>query len=404
MGDLVLSNARVLDGRGGIAERATVSVAGGRVAEVLPDADAKEGGSGLEVVDLSGKTLMPALVDAHVHLSSYPTLPTLLRGEEPRTDALRYFELANFARDLLEMGVLTVRDVGSEGDHALHLRQAIRLGLCPGPRILTCARIVSATSPGCRIFGDMYRPADGPDEVRKAVREQLAAGADFIKIMATGARSVVLEDPETAQFIREEVATVVEEAHRMGKRVAAHAEGLEGARLAIEEGVDTVEHGLSLHRAPELLEKMVENGQTLVPTLSTFHDVSEDHAVKYPCALVEQAERQREEAYLTLAAAKAAGVRIAMGFDSYPLGQNARELIRMIDGGLTPMEGIVAATSNAAAAIGLGDVGTVVPGAVADLLVLEGDPLSEPAILLDADRIRFVVQGGEIIAAALRRR
>ena len=374
------------------------------MAEVLPDADTTEGGPGLKVVDLCGKTLMPALVAAHVHLSSYPTLPTLLRGEEPRTDALRYFELANFARDLLEMGVLTVRDVGSEGDHALHLRQAIRLGLCPGPRILTCARIVSATSPGCRIFGDMYRPADGPDEVRKAVREQLAAGADFIKIMATGARSVVLEDPETAQFAREEVATVVEEAHRMGKRVAAHAEGLEGARLAIEEGVDTVEHGLSLHRAPDLLERMVENGQTLVPTLSTFHDVSEDHAVKYPCALVEQAERQREEAYLTLAAAKASGVRIAMGFDSYPLGQNARELIRMIDGGLTPMEGIVAATSNAASAIGLEDVGTVVPGAVADLLVLDGDPLSDPSILLDADRIRLVLQGGEIIAAALRRR
>ena len=402
MGDLVLSNARVLDGRGGIAERAMVRVTRGRVAEVARGADAKMGGPG--DIDLTGMTLMPALVDAHVHLSSYPTLPTLLRGEEPRTDALRYFELANFARDLLEMGVLTVRDVGSEGDHALYLRQAIRLGLCPGPRILTCARIVSATSPGCRIFGDMYRPADGPDEVRKAVREQLAAGADFIKIMATGARSVVLEDPEPAQFIREEVATVVEEAHRMGKRVAAHAEGLEGARLAIEEGVDTVEHGLSLHRAPELLERMVENGQTLVPTLSTFHDVSEDHAVKYPCALVEQAERQREEAYLTLAAAKASGVRIAMGFDSYPLGRNARELIRMIDGGLTPMEGIVAATSNAASALGLEDVGTVVPGAVADLLVLDGDPLSDPSILLGADRIRLVVQGGEIIAAAPRRR
>jgi imidazolonepropionase-like amidohydrolase len=399
MGDLVLSNARVLDGRGGIAERATVRLSGGRVAEVARGVDAKPGGP--EVVDLSGMTLMPALVDAHVHLSSYPTLPPLLRGEEPRADALRYFELANFARDLLRMGVLTVRDVGSEGGHALHLRQAVRLGLCPGPRILTCARIVSATSPGCRIFGDMYRPADGPDEVRKAAREQLAAGADFVKVMATGARSVVLEDPETAQLTREEVRAVVEEAHRLGKKVAAHAEGLEGSRLAIEEGVDTVEHGLSLHREPALLQKMAENGQTLVPTLSTFHDVSEDHAEKYPCALVGQAERQREEAYETLAAAKAAGVRIAMGFDSYPLGQNARELIRMIDGGLTPMEGIVAATSNAAAALGLGDdVGAVVPGAVADLVVLDGDPLSEPAVLLDADRIRFVVQGGEILAAA----
>jgi imidazolonepropionase-like amidohydrolase len=250
----------------------------------------------------------------------------------------------------------------------------------------------------------MYRPADGPEEVRKAAREQLAAGADFVKVMATGARSVVLENPETAQLTREEVRAVVEEAHRLGHRVAAHAEGLEGARLAIEEGVDTVEHGLSLHREPALLEKMAENGQTLVPTLSTFHDVSEDHAEKYPCALVGQAERQREEAYETLAAARAAGVRIAMGFDSYPLGQNARELIRMVDGGLTPMEGIVAATSNAAEALGLGDVGAVVPGAAADLLVLDGDPLTDPAVLLDADRIRLVVQGGEILAAAPRRR
>src|SRR5215212_678727 len=353
MGDLVLSNARLLDGRGGTLERATVHVSAGRVAEVLPGTAAKKGGPGLEVVDLSGGMLMPALVDAHVHLSSYPTLPPPLRGEEPRTPALRYFELANFARDLVSMGVLTVRDVGSEGDHALHLRQAVRHRLCPGPRILTCARIVFATSPGCRIFGTMYRPADGPYEVRKAAREQLAAGADFVKVMATGARSVVLERPDTAQLTRGEVRAVVDEAYCLGHRVAAHAEGLEGSRVAIEEGVDTIEHGLCLHRELALLEKMTENDQTLVPTLSTFHDVSEDHAEKYPCALVEQAHRQREEAYNTLVAARTAGVRIAMGFDSYPLGQNARELIRMVDGGLAPMEGIVAATSGSAAALGL---------------------------------------------------
>ena len=241
----------------------------------------------------------------------------------------------------------------------------------------------------------MYRPADGRDEVRKAAREQFASGADFVKVMATGARSVVLEDPEPAQLTREEVRTVVEEAHRLGRRVAAHAEGLGGARVAVEEGVDTIEHGLSLHRAPGLLDRMAESGQTLVPTLSTFHDVSEDHAEKYPCTLVEQAERQREDAYLTLGAARVAGVRIAMGFDSYPLGQNARELVRMVEGGLTSMEGIVAATSNAAAALGLDDLGEIRPGAVADLLVLEDDPLDDPTTLLDPDRIHLVVQAGE---------
>lgn len=395
MGDLVLANARLVDGEGGTVPRATVRISGGRVVEVGPGADV-EPRAGLEVIDVAGRTLMPALVDAHVHLSSYEMLPPPLRGEEPRSPALRYFELANSARDLVEMGILTVRDVGSMDGHALDLRQAIGLGLCPGPRVLTCARIVSATSPGCRIFTTMYRPADGCDEVRKAVREQLMMGADFVKVMATGARSVALENPEAAQFAREEIRTVVEEAHRMGVRVAAHAEGLEGARIAVEEKVDTIEHGLSLHRAPELLERMAARGQTLVPTLSTFHDVSEDHAEKYPCVLVDQAKHQREEAYRTLAAARSAGVRIAMGFDSYPLGQNARELVRMAAGGLTTMEALIAATSGAATALGFDDVGRIKPGAVADVLVVDGDPVSDPSILLDGDdRIDLVLQAGE---------
>ena len=293
MDSTLLKNARIIDGMGGEIGKANLLLREGRIAEVI-----KDGASpGAEEVDLAGKTVMPALVDAHVHLSSYPTLPPLLRGEEPRTPALRYFELAApHHHEDEERHVFPRVLAGGAAAAYLLLRQAIRHGLCPGPRILTCARIVSATSPGCRIFGTMYRPADGPDEARKAAREQLAAGADFVKIMATGARSVVLEDPEKAQLTREEVRAVVDEAHRLGHRVAAHAEGLEGSRLAIEEGVDTVEHGLSLHREPALLEKMAENGQTLVPTLSTFHDVSEDHAEKYPCALVGQAKRQREEA------------------------------------------------------------------------------------------------------------
>jgi imidazolonepropionase-like amidohydrolase len=394
---LLLTNARVLDGTGGISERATVRIAEGRIAEVGAGVDVSSQ-PGLDVLDLAGLTVMPALVDAHVHLSAYETLPPPKRGEEPRTPALRYFELVKEASALVGAGVLTVRDVGSFDDHALHLRQAVRLGLADGPRILTCARIVSATSPGCRIFTTMYRPADGADDARKAAREQIAAGADFVKVMATGARSVMLEDPEPAQLTAAELEAIVDEAHRLGKRVAAHAEGLAGARLAIEAGVDTIEHGLSLHREPELLERMVAAGQVLVPTLSTFHDVSEDHAEKYPCALVEQAKRQREEAYLTLVSARDGGVTLAMGFDSYPLGRNALELVRMAEGGLTAMEAIVAATSGAATACGLaGEVGVVAPGAYADLLVVDADPVAEPRALLDEDRLELVLQGGAIV-------
>ena len=267
-----------------------------------------------------------------------------------------------------------------------------------GPRILTCARIVSATAPGGVIFGSMYREADGPDDMRKAVREQIRRGADFIKIMSTGARSVVFEDPEPAQVTREELAAVVDEAHRMGRRVAAHAEGLGGARFAIEEGVDTIEHGLSLHRAPELLEAMASKGIVLVPTLTTFHDVAAINADHYPDVLVEQAKRQRDDAYLTLVAAHAAGVPLALGFDSWPPGSDALELVRMVEGGIPVMDAIVAATRGGAAACGLDDLGVVAPGAIADLIVVDGDPLADVSILADPARIHLVLQGGTAVA------
>ena len=198
---------------------------------------------------------------------------------------------------------------------------------------------MSATSPGGRTFGTMYREADGPWEMRQAVREQLSRGADFVKVMTTGARSIERENPEPAQMTREELHAVVDEAHRLGLRVAAHAEGLEGTRMAIEEGVDTIEHGLSLHRDPALLELMAERGAVLVPTLTTFHDLAERFAPEFAPALVDQAKRQLDEAYLTLNAARDAGVLLAMGFDTGPPGANAAELVRMVDGGLSAPRG-----------------------------------------------------------------
>jgi imidazolonepropionase-like amidohydrolase len=401
---LYLTNARLVDGRGASArEAAAVLVEDGRIARVGPSGDAAP--EGATTVDLAGRTLLPGLIDAHVHVTAFD-LPVPLKGEERIASEVKHHFIAAGLRTMLRMGITTVRDVGAFGDDLLHARRAIALGALEGPRVLACGRIISATSPGGAHFAGMYREADGPDEMRKATREQLRRGADFVKLMTTGARSVLLEDPEPAQMTRAEVATVVEEAHRMGFRVAAHCEGLEGTRLAIEEGVDTIEHGLELHREPALLERLAESARILVPTLSCFFDLSETHACLWAPRLVELAKRQREEAHRTVEAAHAAGVRMAMGFDSMPHGRSALELVRMHDAGLTALEAMAAATSVAAAACGLdGEVGTIEPGKRADLLVVDGDPLADPRVLLDAERIWLVVQSGRTAAGtALERR
>jgi len=416
-GHMLLTNARVIDGTGGPPhERASVRIEDGRIAELSPatpaspaSAASPDGSPPDGDLDLGGRTLMPGLIDAHAHLSSDVSRspgfgpPPPLKGELPRPRELGYFVLAKTARVLLAAGITTVRDVGSYDDEAIVLREAVRLGLVEGPRILSCGRIISATAPGGAIFKTMYREADGPDDMRKAVREQLRRGADFIKLMATGARSVLAEDPEPVQMTAAELGAIVEEAHRLGVRVAAHVEGLAGARIAVEAGVDTIEHGLSLHREPGLLDAMARNGIVLVPTLSTFHDLAERFTEDFAPALVEQAKRQLEEAYLTLAAARSAGVTLAMGHDSGPPGENAIELVRMVSGALTALEGIAAATQGSARALGLPDVGTITPGAVADLLVIDGDPLADVGVLCRPECIAMVIQRGQVAAGATPR-
>jgi len=400
--DIVLWNASIIDSRDRRpVERRRVSLSGGRIVEVGPAVGAPPPGA----VDLAGRFVLPGLIDAHIHLADDPkmlekaALPQPLQGEEPRPRELVYFALANAARAFLRAGVTSIRDVGCYDDNAIVLREAIRLGLTEGPRILACGRIISATAPGGRIFTTMYDEADGPWEMRSSVRRQLRRGADYIKVMAGGARSVDREDPEPAQLTREEMDALVDEAHRLGLRVAAHAEGLGAVRLAADAGVDTVEHGLSLHRAPELLDHMARHGIVLVPTLSTFHDVGERFAEVFAPRLVEQAKRQREEAYRTLIAARAAGVTLAMGFDSGPPGADALELVRMVDGGLTPHEGISAATAGSARALGLADVGTIEAGKAADLVVWNSNPLADIRTVTRPEEIWMVVAGGRVAVA-----
>jgi len=397
----VLWKVRLLDLEAGIAtERRALTIDNGRISAI----DDAAGELPPEARDFDGATVLPGLIDAHCHVLSSTERspgfgpPPLLHGEAPRPAALGHYILAAAGKRIVQSGFTTVRDVGSHDDEASALKLAVDLGIVPGPRILTCGRIVSATAPGGVIFGSMYREADGPWEMRKAVREQIRRGADYIKFMATGARSVLAEDPEPAQMTLEEMTAIVDEAHRMGRRVAAHAEGLAGTRWAIEAGADTIEHGLSLHRDPGLLDAMAARGTILVPTLSTFHDLAERLSSDFAAPLVEQAKRQLEESLRTVAAARAAGVILALGYDSGPPGASANELLRLTEAGLSPTEALRAATIGGAAALGSSDLGRVSVGATADLVVVNGRPDVDLGLLTQPSSIVEVMRSGVVVS------
>jgi imidazolonepropionase-like amidohydrolase len=401
---LWLANVRIIDGTGAPPhEPGWVHVRDGRIEAIGPGVEAPP--EDALTLDCEFRTLLPGLIDAHAHV--YPTPPVPAPGAERLLSGTRGHLLAADLREALRMGITTIRDVGSYGDEVVEARQAMRLGAFRGPRLLTCGRIVSATSPGGRFFPGMYREADGPDDVRRAVREQLRMGADFIKVMTTGARSVELEDPDPAQLTRAEIAALVEESHRLGYRVAAHAEGMAGTEIAIEDGIDTIEHGMYLNQRPDLLARMADRGQVLVPTLSSFYAVAglDDRGGEPPptwtAPLVDLARTNIEEAERTLVAARAAGVPIALGHDWHPLSGAVVELERMIHHGLPVREALVAATATAARALGIGDlVGTVETGKLADLLIVDGDPLADPGVLGRRQAIWLVVQLGEPVAGA----
>ena len=398
-----LTNARLFDGTGlEVHEEAAILVEDGVIRRVTSASQPCP--EGARAIDLGGRMLLPGLIDAHTHASGHP--PATLRGAEEVLPGTAAHFLQAELRDRLRLGVTTIRVVGSQGHRPQEARQAMRYGAFRGPRVLTCGKIVSATAPGGRFYGDMYREADGPDDVRRAVREQIRAGADFIKVMTTGARSNEMEDPDPLQFTDAEFAALVEESHRMGYKVAAHAEGLDGCEAAITHGMDTIEHGMYLNQRPDLLELMAKNGQFLVPTLSGYYwmagmgqAVDPNDAVldlEMPPMLVELANLNLEQGALTMRAAKKAGVKIALGSDADTVGL---EVLRMIHHGLTPSEVLLAATGGAAAALGLDEhVGTIEEGKLADLLIVDGDALSEPELLGDPSRIWLVLQLGAPVA------
>ncbi|HWE14123.1 MAG TPA: amidohydrolase family protein [Solirubrobacteraceae bacterium] len=409
-GRLWLTNLRLVDGTGAaVRERAGVLVSEGVVERVGDAADAAPDGA--RVLDLGGRMMIPGLINIHVHAQAREPQPE--HGAEPILAGTPAHFLQAGLRDTLRMGVTTLRNVGGQSRQPQEARQAMRYGAFRGPRLLTCGSIISATAPGGRFYGAMYREADGPDEIRKAVREQLREGADFIKVMTTGARSNELEDPEPTQLTEGELAVLVEEAHRMGAKVAAHAEGLDGTAAAIEHGMDTIEHGMYLHQRPDLLERMAARGQVLVPTLSGYYWMAGLGEVIDPTraaaspemlpSLVALAQHNLEQGTRSMRAAREAGVEIALGSDRDGLRGNdtALELVRMVHHGLSPAEALRSATAIGSGAIGLQDyLGTVQPGRLADLVVIDGDLLRQPELLLDPRRVWLVLQLGEAVGGA----
>ncbi len=402
-GLMALVGAGVIDDSGAgrrTDEPRTILVRDGRVEALIADKDGLPDGTTVE--DVAGMTILPGLIDAHIHVSMLGDAgrgPQPAKGAEPIRPGVEAHLVGRTLRDLLGFGVTTIRDVGAHGDALLDARQAVRYGAFAGPRMLLSGRIVSATAPGARFFPDMYREADGADDIRRAVREQIRAGADFVKVMSTGARSVELENPLPAQVTEAEMGAFVEEAHRLTYRTAAHCEGLDGTALAIAAGVDTIEHGFHLHERPDLLERMAERGTVLVPTLDFLHHVAESEA--WTPELERQGIANLDHAHRTLDAARAAGVTIAVGSDGVTADGVARELGRLVEHGLGGPEALTAATTGGAAALGIASVvGSIRPGQWADLVVVDGNPLDDVALLGRRDRIRLVLHNGVRIGGA----
>lgn len=357
-----------------------------------------EGKSCVEI-DLAGKFILPGLIDCHVHIACECFPDSVLNGPLGWTTLV----MLRHAQNTLAAGITTIRDVGGRHHLEFSLRKAVEAGLFAAPRMSLAGKLLSITSTGNEWYEGMYREADGVDEVRKAAREQLKAGADLIKVLATGAVLAPGEKPGAAQFEMEEIRAAVVEAAKVGKIVAAHAHGIDGIRNAVEAGAKTIEHGTYLNQDPRVMERMAKEGIFLVPTLKAGFDVIYGDKPDIPDWIMEKSKETQEDAMLSLRRAYEMGVPIAMGTDAatpYNFhGENAMELEYMSQAGMSAMDCIVASTKNAARALGWENkVGTLEAGKLADLIVVNQNPLENLKSLADRTNIEHVMQGGKFVA------
>jgi imidazolonepropionase-like amidohydrolase len=400
MKPIAIRSVRVIDGTGQTIERATVIVRGTAIAAVGSGRDLSIP-LGATKIDGRGLTLLPGLIDCHVHLC-LGAEPDVIDAITKETPALTLLKSSRSARQTLEAGFTTVRDVGSRDHSIFALQQAIGDGLVPGPRIVGAGLAICMIGGHARFIG---QEVEGVHQVRAAVRAQISAGAAVIKVIASGGVLTPGTSPDQAQMTVEELQAAVEEAQRAGRKVAAHAHGSSGMKNAVRAGVHSIEHATLMDEEAAIMMK--QQGVFMVPTLSALATTA---ACRLGCGVPDSA-RDKAKAMTKRHArsfknALRHGIQIAMGTDAgTPFnfhGENAQELERMVAFGMTPMEAIMASTSAAARLIGIHDsVGTIEKGKQADLLLIAGNPLKGISLICDRDRIAGVMQGGRFVSGVL---
>jgi imidazolonepropionase-like amidohydrolase len=400
----IIRAGTLIDGTGAAPVRdALVTIEGGRIEAVTTGGSSGSRPAAGEVIDATGLTVLPGLIDCHDHLAFHGyDLGRRWGLDEPRSTA--NLRTSAVARRVLESGYTAVRDAGGLD---VGFRVAMNDGLIVGPRLVLSLAIISPTgglgdrvSPSGHVApgsGDPALPpsvADGIDAIRATVRTMVRAGADQIKCATTGgASSRAGHGPRDSEYTLEEMKALVDEAHALGRRVMCHALGGPGLRVAIEAGVDSIEHGCYLDEDRELIPMMAERGIFFVPTLLVY----EYHRESTAPHVRERAHAFRAHHQDSVARALEAGVKVVAGTDAGGHGHpnNAAELALLVAAGLTPMQALQAATRRAAECLGLeAEIGTIEKGKWADLVLVEGDPLRDIAVLQDVRRIKRVIKGG----------
>ncbi len=403
---LAITNGTIIDGRGGDPQVGSLLIedehiiALGRKDQVAIPRDAI-------VIDAIGGSILPGLIDCHVHFML--EYPDIMRGLTTQP-SLRLLQGIPRMRTTLEAGITTVRDAGGT---PAGLKIAVERGIITGPRMQVAVSLISQTGghgdgffPCCvdiGLFGIRFYDvpdgtADGIEEVRKTTREILRAGADWIKLATTGGVLSVSDTPTSSQLTVEEIATAVYEAAAQEKRCMAHAQGSQGIKNALLGGVASIEHGVYLN--DELIDLMLKKDVYLVPTLVAplaVVEFAKEHPDILPPMMAAKANDVIEAHKQSFRDAVAAGVNIAMGTDSGvgKHGENGRELLLMVENGMTTMQAIVASTRNAARLLHLDKhMGTLEVGKLADVIVVKGDILGDISKIVDQTNVQLVLKGG----------